>query len=144
MDCAASMPNALRSIPQRYAAPALFRSNATALNAVNVSEYFDFISFSIKPLGPAPGGMYAVIQAWEIEGGVAKDVQDIAIGWVYPGYQERYDIEPRLLFEGWGEKVNWVEVQAFTEEDEPWELCIDNVVLQFHKEGGGGEDDDGV
>ena len=136
MDCAASKPNAIHTELQEFRNPSIFRSNTTALHALNASQYFDFVSFTVKPLGPVTDFIYLDITAWTIdEDKTPTNVQSLGIGWdgEDQDYLEPWEFSPREYFEGWGEKVNWVEIQGGNEYDEPWEFTIDNLVLEFHK-----------
>lgn len=47
VDCAVSSPNAILVPPK---ANAIFELNTTAMAGHNVSNFFDFVSFDIKPL----------------------------------------------------------------------------------------------
>lgn len=140
MNCAQSKPNAIRSIPQQYPAASIIKSNRTALEAAGMSPYFDLVSFTLKPLGPAPTWMLVSITAWEIDGREPKNIQDLFLFWGEDeGYLDPFPMEPRQYFENWGEKVNWVEIEAQTSEGEHWEVCVDDVVLQFHEQNDDGE-----
>ena len=132
---AVTAPNAIVSVPNEFGGPSIFKSNATALHAFNVSEYFDFISFAVTPLGPVTDFIYLDINAWTIEGKTPINFQSLGIGWDGEDmdYMQPWIIEPREYFEGWGEKVNWIEIKGGNEYEEPWQFALDNVVLEFHK-----------
>lgn len=138
LDCAASWPNAIRSTPQEFATNSILRSNATALAAMNVSEYFDFVNIAVKPLRSSIDFAYVTINVWEIDGKTPKNFDSLFIG--FPSQNGSFspiEFQPRDYFEGWGEHVNWVEIYARTiddnNEEEPWEFCVDNLVLEFEK-----------
>lgn len=140
VDCATSKPNAIRSASKKYWTPSVFRSNATALAALNVTEFFDLVSFAAKPLGDSEAWTYIVIDAYELDGKVIKDWHELAIGWgEQTGHLEPIQLEPREYFEGWGEHVNWVEFDARNDDGEPVPFCLDDIVLEFVNDHG---DDD--
>ena len=135
VDCAQSAPNAIRSIMERYANPSVIRSNATALNAIGMSEYFDLISLTLKPLGPGEDWPYMMISAWELDGKEPVDVQELGIGWAESdkGFFEPWELEPRMYIYKWGEKVNYIELAAYSDEGEPLQFAIDNMLLGLHE-----------
>lgn len=136
MNCAASKPNALRNIPGPYSPNSFFGSDAKALNAMNVSEYFDVMSFTAKPIGPVDAYTLITVNAWELDG---KDGKNLFSVYIWYGDEEKFaeplQLDMQEIFPGWGVKVNWLEFAAETEYGDPWDFCLDNVVLRFHKEG---------
>ena len=134
MDCAVSKPNTLHQMMGLHPTPSIIQANATALAEHNLSEYFDIIGFAFKPLGPVPDYSSISVEVWRIEGKVPTLVDSMAAGW----FQQKGFLPPITLFPseywpGWGQKVNWVQIEAQTETGEPLEFCVDNLVLRFHK-----------
>ena len=136
MNCAASKPNALRSVSGPYSPNSFFTSDAEALHKMNVSEYFDVMSFTAKPTGPVDAYTLISVNAWELDGKEGKNLYSL---YIWYGDEEKFANPLRLdiqdIFPGWGVKVNWLEFSVETEYEEPWEFCLDNVVLRFHGEG---------
>ena len=138
-DCAVSKPNAMKSVLQERASTAIFRSNAEELAAINFSPFFDFVSFAAKPLGSNTAD-FAIMEmnVWTIDGKDVLNVDSLYIGWdPINGSFPVLELEPRAIFEGWGAKVNWVELSATTLDEEgnetPWEFCVDNIVMEFRE-----------
>ena len=142
-DCAVSKPNALHSYPNTYTTPSVIRANATALAAQNLSEYFDVVAWSWKPLGPAPEFTTIGMDLWRIEGEASTYVDGLFAGWFDSGFLPVNTITPNEWWPGWGRGVNWIEMQSQTDEGERWDFCIDNIVLRFYKTGKDDGDDDG-
>ena len=137
IDCAASAPNAIRSVVGEYANPGIFRTNATKLNAIGISEYFDLIEFTLKPLGPIKAEyIYTDIAAWTIDqDNRPLNVQELGLGWYVDedGFTESWELAPGEYFEGWGDKVNWVEIGTYNELGLPVMFSLDNVVVGLHE-----------
>ena len=144
VDCGASAPNAIHSIPQEYSTPAVFRSNESSLAAVGFSPYFDFVSLSVKPLWSSKAvAAYIEISAWEIDGKHPQNVYELFVGFGRDPDDVNstfvaFEFSPREYFEGWGEKVNWVEMTAMALDEDyvetPWKFCMDNIVVDFRSE----------
>ena len=145
IDCAVSKPNALHNIPTTYRVPSVIRSNATALATFNLTGYFDIISLSFKPLGPAPQFTHITVDAWKIDGKQPTYVDGMFSSWQeQTGFLRPVTVYPNEYWPGWGQNVNWIEIEARTGDDERWEFCVDNIVLRFHKEGEGKGDNNRV
>lgn len=142
-DCAESTPNFAMAVTSQYQAPSIFHTNEESLAAAGLSKFMDLISFTLKPRHP--GNISAEfaeldIAAWTIDGHDVQNVQELFVGW-YPeedtGAFGPFPLEPREFFEGWGEKVNWIEMAAFViDEDDnliPWEFCLDNLVMEVRE-----------
>ena len=129
IDCAPSSPNAIHNIPQEHQTPAIIKSNEVALAAMGLSKYFDLVSIAAKPLTSNMEFAYVEMNAWEIDGKHAKNVHSLLLGfYLEDGAFPVFELSPREFIEGWGEKVNWIELQASVIDDEgieyPWEfLC---------------------
>ena len=98
-----------------------------------MTEYYDLISFVVKPLGPVSGDYVVVsVIAWEIDGKIPKDFHTVAVLWSSKSeYCVPVYVEPKLFREGWGEKVNWVEMEAYDNNGEILDFCVDDVVVEF-------------
>ena len=132
INSATSKPNAIHSIARDFPTVSNFRSNATALAAINVTEFFDLVSFAVKPLGPAEAYSYMLVDAYEIGSKGIENWHSLALGWgEQTGFLQPVQLEPREYFPGWGEKVNWVEIEARSDDNEPMEFCVDDIVLDF-------------
>ena len=136
-DSATSKPNAIRSIPQEHQTPAVFRSDDAVLAAVGLSRYFDLISIALKPLSSSAEFAYVDIYAWEIDENEPKNVYEVGLGWyLEDGAYPVWEISPREFIEGWGDKVNFIEMSAATVDEEnniePWEFSLDDIVVDFH------------
>jgi hypothetical protein len=141
-NCAESSPNFALSTLSEYVNPSVFRTNEDALHAAGLSRYVDLVSFTVKPLRSDVefGGMS--VAAWEI-GEHPHNVYEVYMGW-YLGENGAYGsfpVAPRDYFEGWGEKVNYIEMSAYTidEDDDykevPWPFCLDDIVFELRDKG---------
>ena len=144
-DCAESAPNFILSLPSEYTTPSIFHTSDNALAAAGLSKYVDLISFTVKPLKSKGsnvqfGGMD--IAAWEVDGKHPNNVHEVYLGFYAEedGSFGSFPIEPREYFEGWGEKVNWVEMSGYTiDEDDnivPSEFCLDNILFEVREKRG--------
>lgn len=136
-NCAASIPNSLHSYPTNFTTPSVVRSNATALAEAGLSEFFDFIAFTSKPLGPAPQYTAIGLNVWRVE--IDGDERNATL--IDSMFSLHLDdlkffpantMIPSEYWPGWGEGVNWLEFESRTEEGEGWNFCLDNLVLLFH------------
>lgn len=139
-NCAESSPNFILSIPSEYTAPSIFHTNDKKLSAAGLSKYVDLVSFTIKPLRSNAEFGGVDIAAWEVDGKHADNVQELYLGFFKDEDTNAFNpfpIAPRDYFEGWGEKVNWIEMSAYTIDDEdnlnPWEFCLDNIVFEVRE-----------
>ena len=133
LDCSVSQPNALRSLPKSYITPAVIRVNNTALAAANLSDFFDVVSFSWKPMGPAPPYTYITMEVWRLEDTKPAFLSSLYNSWGRAkGFLAPTFLEPPEYWPGWGKRANWIEMQAWTGDEEPWEFCLDNLVLRFY------------
>jgi hypothetical protein len=124
IDCAVSEPNALHSklLSNKTQTTSIVRSNATALKEAGLSEFFDFISFNLKPLTIKTEIVeYDIflltrmivfadlelrhrfeINSWRIEDGKAKDVRSLPLGFYLEGEPfPPFELEPRSFVPGW-------------------------------------------
>ena len=143
MDCASSSPNFVMSIPSEYSAPSIWHTNDEGLAAAGLSPYVDLISFVVKPVHSDVDFGGISIAAWQLDGKHPKNVHEIYLGFYRnedTGAFEPFPIEPREYIEGWGEKVNWVEMSGYTIDDEnnltPWEFCLDDIVFEVREKSG--------
>lgn len=61
-------------------------------------------------------------------------MQELGVGWyTEDGTFEPWPLEPKLFVEGWGEKVNFIEISGEDDDGNPASFCIDNILLDFHK-----------
>lgn len=140
LDCAASKPNALHNSPRNYTTPSIIRPNATALAEAGLSEFFDVIAWTWKPIGPAPAFPWLNMDLWRIEddGKEATFVDTAGTIWPYgPGFFDSDTFVPGDYFYDWGQRVNWIEIEAkiwdeSSEGGETVNFCIDNLVLLFY------------
>lgn len=142
LDCGASKPNALKSsIRYGSSGPSVLHSNATALAAYGLSEFFDVIAFTWKPMGPAPDFPQITMSAWRIEENKSGEknatlVDSLFVYWFGGGYLPADTLVPGDIFGSWGEGVNFLEMEAMADQKKGLDFCLDNVVLLFHpKEG---------
>lgn len=134
-DCAVSYPNALHGYRHRYPTPSVIRSNPKALASHNLSQTFDLLSFTIKPLRADHEWSSIVIGTYRLEGpdGPAEFVDGIFAGWgPSKGFLDPLNLAPNEFWPGWGERINWIEIEAYDGDLTPWEFCLDNLELRFH------------
>ena len=143
LDCAESSPNFGLSMVGKYVAPSVFRTNEAVLHAAGLSKYVDLVGFTVKPLRSniTFGGMS--VAAWEI-GEHPHDVDEVGIGWNLDeetGAFGSFPVVPRDYFAGWGEKVNYIEMSAYTVDFDneyktvPWPFCLDDIVFEVREKG---------
>ena len=78
-----------------------------------------------------------------MDGKHPKNVHELYLGYFLnedTGAYDPFPIEPREYIEGWGERVNWVEMSGYTIDDDdnlaPWEFCLDDIVFEVREKGG--------
>lgn len=132
-DCAVKGTNVLLAVPDKHGNPSRITFDPDVPNHSNVSEFFDFKSITMKPLGPAPFLTLAEVHAWRIRNGTALKVYSAYVGWGQKGFVNPIVGEFPKLWSGWGEDVNVVEVLAYTQERKPWQLCIGRLEFELHE-----------
>ena len=117
-----------------YAAPSVIRLNSTALAEHGLLDYIDVVGFSYKPLGPAQEFTYISMDTWRLDENVPTHRDGLFTSWLEKkGFLHPVTIFPSKHWAGWGERVNWIEIEARTKDHKPWDFCIDNIVLRFYK-----------
>lgn len=132
-DCAVRGTNAIVTVPNKYNSPARVTFDSEVPGKYNVSEFFDFKSITLKPVGPVPRFVVAEIHAWRIANGTALKVYSVFAGWGGQGYVNPIVGNFPRFWPGWGEDVNVLEISAYTQEQKPWELCIGRIEFDLHE-----------
>ena len=139
LDCAVSRPNILHGVSEPYHTPSVIRTNASALAEAGLASYFDIVSFSWKPLGPAPPFVGIIMAVYRIDDGIPTYVDNMATIWsddedTSDGFLPPSTETPAEWWPGWGSKTNWIEIESWADHGESWQFCLDNLVLRFYKE----------
>lgn len=154
LNCAVSPPINLYNTPLNYTTPSVIRSNATGLAEAGLSEFFDIVAWSWKPMGPYPksfGLPWLELDLYKVNDTAFEYVDGVGtiFGWFEdededkPAFFEPDTWAPAEFFlEPWGTGVNWIEINTWYWDDEDdddkeparrYNYCLDNLVLVFYK-----------
>lgn len=121
-----------------------------------MSEFFDVVSWSWKPLGPYPRGLsypWLEFDLYRVNETSFEFVD--GVGTIFPWPEDEDEDEPKFFnpdtwvpsewfVEPWGQAVNWIEIGTlFWDADEKkddderlrtFNYCLDNLVLMFYEQ----------